>query len=226
LRHRFYLKPRREQLQIQLMIGFFVLLVILVTFYISWKSGVYWVGGVVFGIILSVIAPFFDTPSLKKSGDLIYYSPLFLAEKPQDGKIILHGGTLFDYVFVIDRRTNGKQRTNFILQQYLEGLLNLIEVNQNKKTENFKISGTSYIINERTAQRVGFKVVKTDFLQKAILMVNYFNVLLTYSIAKGSLSFPKLSDTKTFETTIDKLIKQKDFIRDLNEKLKDNQTNR
>ena len=40
--------------------------------------------------------------------------------------IKIHGGTLFDYVFVIDQKMNGKQRTNFIIQQYLEGLLNLI----------------------------------------------------------------------------------------------------
>lgn len=115
---------------------------------------------------------------------------------------------------------NGKQRTNFILQQYLEGLLNLIEENEINKSENFKISGTSYIINERTAQRIGFKVIKTDIIQKFILIYNYFNVLITYSIAKDKLSFPKLKHTKTFEASLNELVYRKDFIRSLNGKLK------
>jgi hypothetical protein len=127
---------------------------------------------------------------------------------------------LFDYVFVIDRNLNAKQRTNFIIQLYLEGLLNLIKENENSKSENIKIRGTSYIINNRTAQRIGFKVVKTNYIQKLILIYNYFNVLITYSIAKGKLSFPKLKETRTFETTLNELVNRKDFIRDLNEKLK------
>jgi len=200
------------------LIGFFALIVILASLFISWKTGIYLFVIFTFPIILSIIAPFFDTPSMKKSGGLKYYSSLFLAERPKNGTIKIHGGTLFDYVFVIDPKMNGKQRTNFIIQQYLEGLLNLIEENEINKSENVKIVGTSYIINDRTAQRVGFKVVKTDYVQKLILIYNYFNVLMTYSIAKGKLSFPKLKETKTFEAKLNELIKRKDFIRNLNEK--------
>jgi len=220
LRHRFYIKSKKEQNQIQLLIGFFALMVILTTLIISWKTGIYLFVILIFPITLSIIAPFFDTPSLKKSGGLIYYSPLFLSEKPKNGMIKIHGGTLFDYVFVIDLKMNGKQRTNFIIQQYLEGLLNLIEEKENNNYENINIRGTSYIINDRTAQRIGFKVIKTDYIQKLILIYNYFNVLITYSIAKGKLSFPKLKETKTFETKLYELVERKDSIRNLNEKLK------
>jgi hypothetical protein len=202
------------------LIGFFALIVILITLFISWKTGIYLFVILAFPITLSIIAPFFDIPSLKKSGSLIYYSPLFLAEKPKNGMIKIHGGTLFDYVFVIDKKMNGKQRTNFIIQQYLEGILNLIEEKEINKSENIKISGTSYIINDRTAQRIGFNVIKTDNIQKLILVYNYFNVLITLSIAKAKLSFPKLKEIKTFETTLNELVKKKDFIRNLNEKLK------
>ena len=220
MKHGFYIKSKKEQNQIQFLIGFFALIIILTSLYISWKSGMYLFVILTFPITLSIIAPFFDTPSLKKSGGLIYYSPLFLSEKRRRGMIKIHGGTLFDYVFVIDQKMNGKQRTNFIIHQYLEGLLNLIEKNENNKSENIKIRGTSYIINDRTAQRIGFKVVKTDNIQKLILLYNYFNVLITYSIAKGKLSFPNLKETKTFETTLKELGKRKDFIRNLNAKLK------
>jgi len=225
LRHRFYLKSKKKQNQIQFLIGFIALLVILSSLFISFKTGIYFLVILTFPITLSIIAPFFDTPSLRKSGGLIYHSPLFLSEKPKNGIVKIHGGTLFDYVFVIDQTMNGKQRVNFIIQQYLEGLLNLIEENENKKSENIKIRGTSYVINERTAQRIGFKVIKTDYIQKLILIYNFFNVLITYSIAKGKLSFPNLSETKTFETGLNELVERKDFIRNLNEKLKSSITN-
>jgi len=119
----------------------------------------------------------------------------------------------------------GNQRTIFIIQQYLQGLLNLIEVNEKNKVDDLIIRGTSYIIKERTAQRLGFKVIKTDYIQKLILIYNFFNVLITYSIAKGKLSFPKLKETKTFETKLNELVDRKVFIRNLNEKLKSNIAN-
>ncbi|MDW5290343.1 hypothetical protein R6X41_16085 [Formosa sp. PL04] len=72
-------------------------------------------------VTLSIIAPFFDIPTLKRKGKLIYYSSLFIAEKEKKGLIIIHGGSLFDYIFVLDKSFNGKQSTNFILQKYLEG---------------------------------------------------------------------------------------------------------
>ncbi len=220
MKHSFYSKSKKERNQIQFAIGFVAFSVLLIALYISWLTGIYLIVIIIFPITLSIIAPFFDVPSLKKSGGLIYYSPLFVSEKPKNGVIKIHGGTLFDYVFVIDRKLNARQRKTFIMQKYLEGLLKLLEQMENNELENLKIRGTSYIINNRTAQRIGFKVVKTDFIQKLILIYNYFNVLITLSIAKGKLSFPKLNATKTFEIQCSKLLKRKAFIGNLNEKLK------
>lgn len=176
------------------------------------------IGILTFAIMLSIIAPFFDTPSLKNSGKLIYYSPLFITEKQKNGIIKIHGGTLFDYYFVIDKKMNGKQRTNFIIQQYLQGLLCLIDKygDDNK----LKIQGTSYIMNKRTAEKIGFKIIETDFLQKVILTYNYFNILISNSIAKNKVSFPRLNDTKTFETDFRQLIERKDYIKKMNNMLK------
>ncbi|MGY0392650.1 hypothetical protein ACW5R3_08865 [Bizionia sp. KMM 8389] len=157
-------------------------------------------------------------PSLKKSGKIQYYSPLFICEKPKNNCIKIHGGTLFDYYFVINRILTGKQRTNYIIQEYLSGLLLLIETHKNNTQLNVK--GTSYIINERTAKKIGFKVIKTDGLQKLILVYNYFNVLLSNSIAKNKLMFPKLNNTKTFEATISELLEKKTFIETLHKSLK------
>ncbi|QSE98692.1 hypothetical protein [Fulvivirga lutea] len=218
--HRFYLKSKKEQTQIQFLIAFVSLIIILTTLLISWITGIYLFTILIFPITLSIIAPFFDTPALKKSGRLIYYSPLFITEKPKNGMIKIHGGTLFDYVFVIDFDMNGKQRKTFIIQQYLEGLLKLIEEHEATNDDEFKIRGTSYIMNNNTAQRIGFKITETNFLEKLILIFNYFNVLISNSIANKKLSFPNLNETKTFETDLNNLINKKDYIKKLNDRFK------
>lgn len=154
---------------------------------------------------------------------MIYLSPLFIAEKPNNELIKIHGGTLFDYYYVIDKGMNGKQRTDFIIQQYLDGLLRLLELYG--KDKKMKIQGTTYIINERTAEKIGFKTVETDIWQKMILAYNYFNILISNSIAKNKLSFPKLGKTRTFEADVGQLLKRKDLIEKLNNALKNKNAN-
>jgi len=186
---------------------------------ISWITHFYLIGFVVVPVVLSIVAPFFDVPSLKKSGKLRYHSLLLLSEKPKNGIIKIHGGTLFDYAFVIDQKMNAKQRKTFIVQQFLEGLLNLIEENENKENGVCIIRWTSYFINDKTARRIGFKVARTDNFQRLILILNFFNVCLSYSIAKDTLSWPGLKNIKTYETTLDDLAPQQEYIRNLNAKL-------
>ena len=223
MNHRFYNKNKKEQNSVLIKIAICALIIISLSIVVSIYSGIYLIGILTFAIILSIIAPFFDMPSLKKTGRMIYYSSLFIAEKPKNGLIKIHGGTLFDYYFVIDKKMNGKQRTNFIIQQYVEGLLQLLEKYDNNKKIN--IRGTSYIINKRTAEKIGFEIVETDILQKIILIYNYFNILISNSIAKNKISFPKLNKTKTFEAEVSQLIKRKKYIEKLNTSLKSSSAN-
>ncbi|PNW29075.1 hypothetical protein [Formosa algae] len=218
--HRFYAKTEKKQNQLVLKVGLGALIVIILSFVLAWYLGVYIIGFLVFWIVLSIIAPFFDTPSLKKSGNIIYHSPLFLSEKPKNGVVVIHGGTLFDYIFVLENQMNGSERTKLILQQYLEGLLNFINYCESENVELLKIRGTSYIINENTATRIGFKIEKTDAVQKLILAFNYFNLLVSASVAKNKLTFPNLNETKTFEATLNTLSARKAYISNLNDKLK------
>jgi len=214
MKHNFYLKSKKKQNQIQFLIGLFAFMVIMISICISWITEVYLFVILMISITLSIIAPFFDMPSLRKSGKMIYFSPLFIAEKPQNSIIKIHGGTLFDYCFVIDKKMNGKQRTNFIIQQYLQGLLYFIEKYENENE--LKIRGTSYILNERTAKKMGFEIIETDMLQKIILFYSYFNILISNSIAKNKLSFPNINETKTFQTDLEKLKERKYYIQKLN----------
>ena len=218
MKHRFYNKNKKEQSRILILIAICSLAIIFLSIIISIYSGIYLIGILTFAITLSIIAPFFDMPSLKKSGRIIYYSPLFLTENPKNGLSKIHGGTLFDYYFVIDRKMNGKQRTDFIIQQYLNGLLLFIEEHKNNKR--MKIRGTSYIINERTAEKIGFKIIQTDILQKIILTYNYFNIMISNSIAKNKLAFPNLNKIRTFEADISQLLERKEYIEKLNKSIK------
>lgn len=219
MKHRFYQKSTTEQFRIQLLVGLFALSLFLTSVYISWISGFFLIGIVVFYLMVSIVAPFFDVPALKKNGDLTYHSPLFLSEPPKNGVIKVHGGTLLDYIFVIDYQRKGGQRTKFILQQYLEGLLNLME-ELPPESKNSRVRGTSYIINEKTAQKIGFQVVETDFADTLILTLNYFNVMVNLCIAKGTLTFPNIYKIKTFETSLDELLNKKELIQYLIERLK------
>jgi len=83
-----------------------------------------------------------------------------------------------------------------------------------------KISGTSYIINKRTAEKIGFEIINTDILQRLILTYNYFNILISNSIAKNKLTFPNLNKTETFESNIRQLLERKEYIEKLNKSLK------
>ena len=144
MQHNYYLKSRKEQNQIQIKIGVVALFFNLIVLALSILSGLHLLLLISITITLSIIAPFLDTPKLKKNGKLIYYSTLFIAEKEKNGKIIIHGGSLFDYVFVINKNLNGTQRTKFILQKYLEGILNLMETCEKNNNTSVKIKGTSY----------------------------------------------------------------------------------
>ncbi len=149
---------------------------------------------------------------------MTYYSALFIAENPKNGVITIHGGTLFDYYFVLDRQSSGRQRTAIIIQQYLEGLLSLIEEQATNK--DLIVRGTSYILNQRTAEKLGFTQVKADGLQYMLLIYNYFNLLLSNSMAKNKLAFPRLNNSKTFEAEVSQLLERKEYIESLNCSLK------
>lgn len=217
MNHSFYTKTHTEQNQILIKIGIGTFVIVLTLILVLVFLELYSLSFLILVISLSMVAPFFDVPFLKRSGKLIYYSPLFITEKPKGGILKIHGGTLFDYYFVIEKSMNGKQRTNFIIQQYLEGLLALMETYKADST--IKLVGTSYILNTRTAEKMGFKIVKTDLFQKFILAYNYINILISNSIAKDKLSFPNINETKTFEAEFSDLLAHKEYIEKLNHKL-------
>jgi hypothetical protein len=166
-------------------------------------------------IVLSVIAPFFDVPAMVKAGKLHYHSAMFLSEPKRKGIIKIHGGTLFDYYFNIDRKLGGSQRTAFVLSAFLTGLLDLVQ----QETDETKLVGTSYFLNERTAKKIGFTKVRTDNLQGLISYFNYFNLMFSNYLIKGRLTFPSMRSIGTYSARVSEIRKNKSYILGLREKL-------
>ena len=217
--HPFFQKSEKEQGQFQIKVGLVALVVNVLLSGLLVYLGFYFLPAIFLAITISIIAPFIDVPTLVKNGGMIYYSPMFLAEKEKNGIITIHGGTLFDYYFMIDRKLNGKQRTNLIMLYCLEGMINLIEKYEKEPAHNVQVRGTSYIINERTANKIGLVKTKTNGGQQLILIFNYFNLMSSYSIAKAKLSFPNLGKTNSFQGEMVDLIDRKEYLISLKKRL-------
>lgn len=213
--HSFYeMSPKEQTLEMLKFIGL-ALLVLIPFVALGVARGSLLLPLLIFVALLSLLAPFIDTPQLKKKGKLIYYSPLLVSEKEKNKRIIIHGGTLFDYYYVIDRNLSGSERRRFIIQQYAVGLLNLIEACESTAVDDVLLEGTSYILNEKTAAKIGFRKKKTDFLQQLVLSFNYLPVMLSYSISKGRLAFPAINKVLTFTATLSEVKENREYLEKL-----------
>lgn len=219
INHPFYEKTPKEQQQFLLKLGLLALLIFGVAVGIAYLTQLYFIPVVVLFILISTIASFIDTPSMRKSGKLTYYSSLFLAEEEKNNKMVIHGGTLFDYYFVLPQQYNGTERTRLILLKYIQGLIELINTYEGRT--DLTIKGTSYIINERTAKKIGLKAVKTDGAQTIILLINYIPLTLAYSLSKAKLNFPNLSKIKTYEGQLKDLVEKREMLLELEKRLRE-----
>lgn len=195
---------------------------VLVVALLSWISGLVFLLFFGLWVVISIIASFYDTPSMVQNGKLYYLSPLLLHEPPKKEVVDIHGGTLFDYYFVIPRSMNGGQRTSFILQQIVEGLIALISKYETDQDQNIRIRGTSYILGKRTMGKFGFRLIKTDPIQKVVLLLNFFPLFIANSIAKNRIAFPRISRVITFEAHMHEVGQHRNKLIELNDRLKSN----
>lgn len=217
--HRFYKKTEKQQKTFWLKLTIIILGIFLPLIFLAFLKGYYVVAIAIIPLVISVIAPFYDVPTMYRKGRILYHSTLFLSEKPRNEILKIHGGTLFDYWFVINRNSSGYERRKFIINQFLSGLLHLIEKYENEGKDHFKVEGTTYILNKRTAERIGFRVQKPDVIDSLILFFNYFNILITSTISNAKLSFPRIKNIYTFETSFKELKENRQLIEQLKNNL-------
>nr|WP_297349801.1 hypothetical protein [uncultured Glaciecola sp.] len=210
----FYLKSPQQKRYL-LLLALKALLLNLALGLLFFVAGMPLLIGLTIWATLQILAPFFDVPQMVKNGNLIYFSPLFLVEKESKGAMVLHGGTLFDYHFTINKAWSSKRKTNYVIQQYLLGLLHLVE----NKPDDLILTGTSYVLNTKTAERLGFKKIPSLALQRLILMLNAINLTVSASKIKGRLVVPPISRTNSYSATVKDIKANADFIRALIKRL-------
>ncbi|WP_188463999.1 hypothetical protein [Marivirga lumbricoides] len=169
--------------------------------------------------VISIFAPFIDVPMGRKQGHLIYYSPLLLASAMKNGKIVLHGGTLFDYYFTLSVNKSERRNRKMVIYSYTEGMINLLDI-WDEQFDDIKLSATAYFINPKTAKRLGFRQVDTNPLTKLLMLINYLPIMISYSIANEELSFPNVFSLKSYESTLGELRSNKIYLMEMYEKLK------
>jgi hypothetical protein len=177
-------------------------------------------------IIYVPISQFLFTPFFKLTSGYTYYSPMLLGYLANDKQIDLHSGTSFDHLFVLRKFKFGTPLRNRIMMYHLEGLLNLIQLIEDKRIpESVKIVGTSYFFNDRTLNNLGFQIEKASLFYRTNLFINFIDLFWMYSLSKGKLAIPELWNAKKASIKGDTLMAQKSKLEGLYQKLKVKQTN-
>lgn len=209
MEHRFYQLTENQQRNFQLkLVAIFIALNFLVGLFLFVIGLAFLIPFIVAGI-LSIFAPFGDVPSGVKAGSLYYYSPLLIGEKIKNKCLVLHSGSLFDYYFVLIKGQNAQERKRQVFSLYLDGLLQLINDYEHQQPTQISIKATSYILNARTAKKLGLTVVKPDLLQRFIVYFNYFNLTCALSLLNNKLTWPNVKKTMSYKGELDTLIAKK-----------------
>lgn len=172
-------------------------------------------------LIYVPIGQFAFTPLFSLTGVYKYYSPMLLGYMANDNQIDLHSGASFDYLFVMKKYKAGIEMRNKLLIYHLEGLINLIQLIENKSiSEKVNIIGTSYFFNNRTLHRMGFEIENPSLFYRLNLFVNFIDLIWMYSLSQGKLSIPKIWNAKKASISGAKLIESKKRIEELYDKMK------
>lgn len=158
-----------------------------------------------------LLADFLTTPLFQLLNVHTYYSPMLIATRIHGSRLAIHGGTLFDYVKHLRWVDRGGTAKRQVLGYYFQGMLALIkDIEEERIAGNTIISAKSYFFSPKNAERLGF-TVKAKGLPCALGgILTYSMLILTYSYAKGRLSFPNLSHTVDAQILSSELVQNKE----------------
>ena len=172
-------------------------------------------------IIYVPVIQFAFTPFFKLIGVYRYYSPMLLGYMANDRQIDLHSGGSFDYLFAMRKYKAGIELRNALLMYHLQGLLNIIQLIENKSIpETVNIIGTSYFFKNRTLSKLGFEIVNPSLFYRLNLFVNFIDLFWMYSLSQGKLSIPKIWNAQKASITGIKLVESKNRLEVLYDKMK------
>ena len=171
--------------------------------------------------IMVPVIQFLITPLFTLLNFYRYYSPMVVSFGNNKKVIDLHNGTSFDYLLEMSNIKAGVKWKKKMLYFYLNALLKIIaQVENGELTRSTVVRGSSYFLSERSAKKLGFSTTKTSIPEKINIVLNYFDLIWMYSLTHGKLIFPDLTNINTVRITGIELVKQKQKITDLLNRLK------
>ena len=166
-----------------------------------------WAAGI---FVMVPIIQFFSTPLFTLLGIYTYYSPMVVSLGSNDRVINLHNGTSFDYLLEMRRVKPGLPWKKRMLVHYLAALQKIIHmIETGKLPESVTIRGSSYFLSRSSAERLGFSLSSTSFPEKLNILLNYLDLLWTYSLTNGSLTYPNLRNIRTVSIAGKELLTKK-----------------
>ncbi len=216
--HPYFRFPRRRQRRREWQVIGLLALVILLLGALTIGSSMYALGLLIF-VPLQLAAPFLDTPAGIRKGTLRYAAPLCIIQPVKDKGVVLHGGTLFDYWYVLRPYPSFRLRKKRLLYDMVRGLRLEAERAQAEDRLDQFVRGTSYFINLRTATRFGLQPVSRDWGQILILWFNAAQVTAAYTIMRGRLAWPPLHRVQTYTGTWNAIYKNRKMLETLERRL-------
>jgi hypothetical protein len=148
-------------------------------------------------LALPLLVPVWETacaPLFRLVGIHRYFSPLLFAEAPEAGTLVVHGGTLWDYLLHLRWSERGRAARRRTLRFYLDGFLAIAaEVERGRLSPDTTITGTSFFFSERTARGLGFALHPVEPWARRELLLSLPVLFCKTSFAAGRFAVPRLS---------------------------------
>ncbi len=171
--------------------------------------------------VIKTISHFSIAPLFRLLGFYNYYSPMLLVIKSNKKAWEMHNGNTFDYLMNMKWAYHGMRARKEIMLHYCNGLLNIIQdIEKKKVSKKIDFFGISYFFNSKNAKLLGFTEEKVRLRRKILFFIDYLNLSLMYSFARGKIAFPNIFKVKKIRISGEKLVNSKDMIKQIFDDLK------
>lgn len=170
-------------------------------------------------LLVPIIAPIFNfasVPFFRLIGLYKYLNPYVLSTVQTHKQYDLHNIFTFDYFVNFKWSDRGLFVQKTLLNSYFKALITIIERIETKQlSPEVKIVGHSYFFNDRTAEKLGFKVSKASIFWTINSILQFIELTYLYSFSKGKIEMPKFWKVKKAEITGSELVTKKKVLEEL-----------
>ncbi len=174
-------------------------------------------------LVLPLIAPLLNlvtVPFFRLIGYYKYLNPYVISTEQTDKTYDLHNVFTFDYLVNFTWADRGKPVQMTLLLHYFKALETIIQrIEKEELNSNVLIVGHSYFFNDRTAEKLGFKVKKAGAFWIFNSCLQFIELSYLYSFSQGRWAFPAFWKVKRAEIHGHDLVKKKLYIQNLITKL-------